>query len=387
MKILYDHQIFERQKVGGISRYFSEIIRNLPDEVLPAVSISFSDNEYLQRVLPVTIEGALFDPRLEFMKGIEFRGKGRLYQMMRRIRPEAFYSPFERNKQSSIEALKAQDFDIFHPTYYDDYFLDFLGDKPFVLTIHDMIPEIYPEFYTNRDAFRISRNKEKLAKRADQIISVSENTRKDIMEVFGIPETRISVIYHATVTEKPKAGSGMPGKYILYMGDRVAGYKNFLFMLRALSVQLLEDPDLMLLCSGLPFNDLELATIENLKISSRVQSTFISDDDLPAYYQQAVCLIIPSCYEGFGIPVLEAFAHSCPVILSNSAVFREIAADAALYFESKDIQDINLKVKEIQEDLKLRNDLISKGLEVVKRFSWPESARRTLEVYQQVRRS
>ncbi len=382
MKVLFDHQIFERQAVGGISRYFTEIISHFPDKVEPFVSIRYSDNEYIRKVFPQADTANLYDPRFEFLKGFEFRGKGRLYQILRKIKPDSFRGPFENNRRCSIDALKAQEFDVFHPTYYDDYFLAFLGEKPFILTIHDMIPELFPEFYSTHAFLRISHNKEKLADLADHIITVSENTKRDIVEIFGIREKKISVIYHAAEMPGKNAPAETPGKYFLYMGDRVAGYKNFLFLLRALALPLREDPNLFLVCSGATFSGTEVEYMENLNIAPKVLHRFIPDSELNAYYQNAVCLIIPSLSEGFGIPILEAFSCSCPVLLADTEIFREIAAGAGLYFAPKDMKDIRRKVRLIQEDLILKQTLIDRGLEQVRHFSWNESAHKTLRVYQ-----
>jgi glycosyltransferase involved in cell wall biosynthesis len=381
MRVLYDHQIFDKQKIGGISRYFSEIVRNAPEGMDPEISIAYSDNEYLHGILPAESVKGLYDPRYTFLRGIEFRGKGRLFRALRRMNPEAYQSPYDFNRKSTIAALEAQNFDVFHPTFFDDYFLEHLGNKPFVITIHDMIPEIFPEFYVTRSSLRTTRSKERLAKRADHIIAVSENTKRDICTYYEIEESKISVIYHGTHLDGSRKEKESRGKYILYIGDRVAGYKNFLFLLRAIGPILLEDPDIYLLCSGPDFTTNELEYMKILEIESKVKSNFIPDDTIGGVFSEALCLVLPSYYEGFGIPILEALACSCPLAISDIEVFREIAGEAALYFNPKDVHEIRGQIRHLCTRPDLREELAAKGLERLNKFSWERTAKRTFEVY------
>ena len=196
MKILYDHQIFEQQKYGGISRYFCEVIEGLSGvrNIKMDVSLRYSKNEYLKKSM--FSHKAHDDPGAyeNFMPGREFKGKWSLYAARNKI-----IKPIKTNvvnKHMSIEALKRQDFDVFHPTYYDDYFLPYIGKKPFVLTIYDMINEIYPECSSLVD--KIAENKRELAKIASKILTISECTKKDLINFLGISSEKISVIHLAT---------------------------------------------------------------------------------------------------------------------------------------------------------------------------------------------
>ena len=194
MRILFDHQIFQLQEVGGISRYYAELVRQLSIAQNVKVGLIFSDNQYLKdhKIIPIK---PLVDHRQEFLKGVEFYGKGRLFNFFKTIKPSKYFNCYQINKEYSIALLKTMDYDIFHPTYYDDYFLEYIGNKPFVLTIHDMTYEKFPEFFPLND--KTAKIKKNLAQRATHIIAVSENTKKDIIEFWGIDNEKVSVIYHA----------------------------------------------------------------------------------------------------------------------------------------------------------------------------------------------
>jgi glycosyltransferase involved in cell wall biosynthesis len=386
LKVLYDHQIFGRQEYGGISRYFCEIADHLPSEIYRNIIVQYSDNVYLRRQKSGSEVKDLFDPRFEFLSGIEFKGKGRLFQIAKKITPHKYLDAETLNKNLTIEYLIKQDFDVFHPTYYDDYFLNYIGNKPFVLTIHDMNQELFPEFYSSKEILEFIKTKAILANKASHIIAVSENTKKDIIGVLGIDEKKISVIYHA-VSFKDKEAKGtieLPEKYLLYVGDRAAEYKNFKFMARALAPLLIENKDLFVLCTGREFDNNENNLFQHLGLKGRFLAKFVPENFFFDYYKRALAMVFPSYAEGFGFPVLEAFHCKCPVILANASCFPEIAKDAALYFEPKSMTSLREQVYNIIHNDLLRNNLIQKGLERAKNFSWENSAQQTLDVYKSV---
>ena len=156
MKILYDTQCFDAQKFGGISRYFCEIMKNLPSNAEFSLPSIYSDNEYLKQTTLVKLKEFKDPNSFEcFLPSMNFIGKKQLYSLKKRLLSSRFFkkrfhqqniSPIIVNRQECVKALQAQDFDIFHPTYFDPYFLEYIGKKPFVLTIHDMIYELYQTF-------------------------------------------------------------------------------------------------------------------------------------------------------------------------------------------------------------------------------------------------
>ncbi|GHU81671.1 hypothetical protein FACS189415_0470 [Bacteroidia bacterium] len=381
MKILYDHQAFEFQKFGGVSRYFAEIISHLPAEVRPAIAVKYSDNVYLKQKTLVENLQAIDSFFNSFLFGLQFKGKSAVFERLKKKFPEKFDVKHD-NRQHSIDLLKKQDFDIFHPTFYDDYFLEHIGNKPFVVTVHDMIQELYPELYP--DDIYLPLNKANMIKKASHIIAVSEQTKKDIIDIVNIPEEKISVIYHAShVAEKTKGILALPSEYFLFVGERNR-YKNFCFFVRAIEPILKQRNGLQVVCTGQPFTWIERRLLEIMGIRKRFVHFFAKEDELFEVYNKAIALVFPSYYEGFGIPILEAFESSCPVLLSDTSCFPEIAKDCALYFPPKDIKQFGECLENVIDNPSLRKSLIDKGKIRAQDFSWPKFANQTYEVYKRV---
>lgn len=169
IRVLYDYQTFHAQRFGGISRYFCEIAGHAC-HTTPEIAIGVSMNQYIRHS---DIKGHTPIP----------------------MRPYKIMSGWFRdiNRKASIKAISKGDFDLFHPTYYDPYFLEALQDKPFVLTIHDMTHERFPQYFPNDPT---PSYKKLLAAKAKRIIAISECTKRDIMEYLNVPEEKIDVIYH-----------------------------------------------------------------------------------------------------------------------------------------------------------------------------------------------
>lgn len=348
MKILFDNQVFSWQKFGGISRYFVELMKNFNnvDCILP---FTFSNNVYLRNKLQLP----------------DFRGVYRIYGTI--------------DKYSSMLSLKG-DYDVFHPTYYDPYFLRYLH-KPYVITVHDMIHE---KFSNQIKDYTTIEYKRKVITNADKIIAISENTKKDIIDIYGINEDKISLVYHGLTSVSStniKPIENIPNNFILFVGQR-DGYKNFERFLKAFQVVHEKCPDINLVCTGAKFKESEMHMINVLNLNSVVNQIYVSDNQLLYLYKKAICFVYPSLYEGFGMPILEAFSAGCPVALSNTSCFPEIARNGGLYFNPYEIDSIADAILKISEDSHLRNDLIVKGEEELKRFSWSKAADETLAVYQ-----
>jgi glycosyltransferase involved in cell wall biosynthesis len=369
MKVLYDHQVFEFQNIGGISRYFAELIKRNP---LAQLSLKYSDNIYLNAVcfksynlLPKNYEYT------NFLPSYNFRGKGRLF---------CYYNKFilrtKTNMELSKEMIKSADFEVFHPTYYDPYFLRCLNGKPFVLTVHDMIHELFPDYFAGDDT---SQNKKVLINKANKIIVVSETTKNDLLKFYPDVENKIKVVYHGfsgkIITELISKAN-----YLLFTGSR-EGYKNFDLFINAVA-PLLKEYDLKLICTGHSFNKKEAALFEHFDISNRVICRLVSDEELISLYAKALAFVFPSLYEGFGIPVLEAFAAGCPAILSNTSSLPEIGGHGAVYFDPNSADDMRTVIEKVITSETLQKELIKNGKEQVKKFSWEKCANETMDVYE-----
>ena len=380
MRVLYDHQAFTLQKYGGVSRCFVELYKNLPKEVDARILVHESDNVYLREAIGVHPKGYHFN---HFICHWRFPGKYRLHIMADKFRKHKFYP--EYNTNYVFEELSKGDFDIFHPTYYSDYFLPYLNGKPFVLTIHDMIPELYPQYY-GQDNIQIVM-KRKLAPLAKAIIAVSENTKQDIIRILGIPAEKIHVIYHGcSLPIVKETSSPFPFPYILYVGARWT-YKNFIPFAKSMAPILRKYKNLHVVCTSSDFDNEEKALFEGLGIADRFVHQWIGNDsDLFALYRHATCFVYPSEYEGFGIPILEAYQADCPVILSRRSCFPEIAGDAAIYFDMDARQDnlsgIMATFMEMNRDE--RECLLEKQRQRLSLFSWEQSAQKLAQVYNSI---
>lgn len=384
MKILYDYQIFQSQKIGGISKYFTEIIAHFPKKNKSEVAVILTENKHLSVHFNQLLKPRRIITSANFFKKNNFRGKLRLYNLFKRIFPFVFNEYNRINYEYSICKLKRNNFDIFHPTYYDTYFLDHLNNKPFVLTVHDMIHEKFRElFHDDASAQPTIENKKKLITKASHIIAISENTKKDIIEIYGVSESKISVVYHATsILENQYVDLDLPKDYILFVGSRY-NYKNFRGFVESIA-ELLIEKEITLLCIGQAFNQSEIDFLKELNIQNHCHHKIVNDSELYQIYNAALFFVFPSYYEGFGIPILEAFQSRCPVLLSNTSCFPEIAQDAALYFDPYSKQDMREKVGYMIQNKEVREDLIRKGTKRVKDFNWTISSEQTSEVYMKV---
>jgi glycosyltransferase involved in cell wall biosynthesis len=224
-----------------------------------------------------------------------------------------------------------------------------------------------------------------MIERADHIIAVSENTKKDLMDICGVKESKISVIYHgySTIEDFDKTSLKLPSRYILFIGNRKR-YKNFYFFISSLKIVFKKDQFLKLIVAGSPFSSEELTFIKEQGLEDYIIFRKANDIDLACLYSNAQAFIYPSIYEGFGMPILEAFSYNCPVLLSNTSCFPEIAGDAVIYFDPKNIVDISDKIISVINNTSLREDLILKGRKRLSEFGWNKATQRTFEVYKKV---
>ena len=360
-KILYDNQMFTLQRFGGVTRYFADLMYNLPQgEFVADMPMRYCENHYVTETY-----GHKYDT-ISFPSN--YRIRRQIYMLT--------------NKHISWKAIKFNDFDIFHPTYFHPYFLKSVKrrQKPFVLTVHDMTFERYPQDVLIYD--RTIPNKRRLIAEADHIIAVSENTKRDIVELIGTDPSKISVVHHGY---RPIAqpSEQLLDRYILYVGER-KGYKNFFPWLSAVRPLLVADPTLKIVCTGNAFSSAEKAFLEKWSIADRIYHISANDEQMASLYQHALCFVFPSHYEGFGIPILEAFSNGCPVCLSNASCFPEVAGDAAIYFNPSDAQSMLDTLRETVTSETLRRELSLKGKERVKEFSLEKMVQNTCDIYRKL---
>ncbi|MBC7605474.1 MAG: glycosyltransferase family 4 protein [Burkholderiales bacterium] len=369
MKILLDPQTFNEQKFGGISRYYTELYLalNKMEGVKMVCPIIYSDNLHLKEALLFkTFRNVIFESAL----------------CPKFIRKKIVKKSKKKNIRKTLAALEKRDFDIFIPTYYTPYFLNFLGDKPNILTVYDMIHEIFPQYFTH-DLVTV-KNKKLLLEKATMIIAISESTKQDIITIYPFIDPNIIEVVYLSHSIKTGyiSNISLPEDYILFVGNRSI-YKNFNFFLKAMAPILKSNSKLFIVCAGgNKFNTEELLLIRELKLTSQLIQQNFEDHDLASYYSRAQCFVFASEYEGFGIPVLESMVCGCPVVLAHHSSFPEVAGEAGVYFELNNAEDLQNKVSSLLENITLRNQYIQKGLHQAKKFSWEKTAAQCLKVYQ-----
>jgi glycosyltransferase involved in cell wall biosynthesis len=356
MKILFDYQTFSMQKYGGVSRYFANLHMglNAQNETKAKLGLLFTDNAYINN--KQLAAGVLN----EYIK-----------KDSRRLKYNKWYCKY---------LLQQNNFDVFHPTYYNPYFLKSLK-KPFVLTVHDMIHELFPQYFA-RDPETYA-YKKKAIERADHIIAISECTKNDIQKFYAIPDNKITVIHHGYQMQAGGEASNLitnDGSYILFIGDR-EGYKNFELLVKAAAAVILKHSIKLICVGGGSFKSDETELLNKLNIINSVQQLNVTDQQLKSLYTNAIAFVYPSLYEGFGLPVLEAFFNNCPVILSNTSSLPEVAGDAAQYFDPTNREAIATAIEQVVADRYKQDELRAKGKERLKLFQFENCLQNTFKIY------
>lgn len=376
MYILFDHQAFEMQRIGGVSRSYAELISQLREIGCDCkLGLKESDNVYIQNE---DIKPLNYTHYRLFGQKKRFFGQ----RTINKILLQMMGYPNEGltiNRDYCIKLLKLQHFDIFEPTYFDSYFLPYLKDRPFVLTVHDMIPELLEV-----DELQ-AKQKNLLCPLAAHIHVPSEQTKKDLVSILNIAPEKITVIPHgAPKTSKKLFPSLYPFPYILYVGARWS-YKNFKSFIEECSIVVKQNPEIHIVCTGSAFTDTEKKLIAEKKISQNIIQIYASEEEILTLYQNAVVFVYPSAYEGFGMPILEAFSCGCPVMLNNASCFPEVGGNAAIYFDINRRGDLAEHLisfyKTSSED---RSALISKGKDRLSHFSWEKSAIQLKQIYKSI---
>jgi glycosyltransferase involved in cell wall biosynthesis len=365
MKLLYDYEIFTRQRYGGISRYFYEVITRL-NELKEAE---------IELFLGINNSGYGFEKTLgkKFVKGTRFKGADSFHLLLNVL-----------NKYWFEKFTRGREFDIFHKTYYSNAGLN--CGAPVISTVHDMTHELYPEYFAKAD--NTSELKRKVAESSEAIICVSESTKQDLKSCFNISDEKIRVIYHGlSLEEQPGPKRIVSEPYILYVGQRW-GYKNFKVLANAIeSSDLLRNKFKLVCFGGGKLSLSEKIYIKENRLTGSIIFLSGSDEMLANLYKFAELLVYTSIYEGFGFPPLEAMSLGCPVLTSTAGSVIEVAAGAAMYFDPLEKDDLESKIIKVIEDTELRNNMISKGRARAGGFSWKRSAEKHIELYKEISNS
>jgi len=299
-------------------------------------------------------------------------------------------------KQGSIP----QDIDLVHYPYFDLFFLTLpiFKKKPVIVTIHDVIPLVFPDKFPKGIRGWVKFQIQKFSlKSVAAVITDSQNSKKDIVKYFKFPPEKIYVvplapdikfrpIKSALIRSRIKVKYRLPERFILYVGD-VNWNKNVEGLIKACAKL-----QTFLVLVGKAFMNKRLKEtqkilrlIKELDLNNRIKILgYIPKKDLVAVYNLAAVYVQPSFYEGFGLPVLEAMACGTPVVCSKTASLPEVADKAALFINPYNINSIAGGIKRVLKNSKLKNQLIKKGFNQVKKFSWQKTAQETIKVYHEV---
>jgi len=305
-----------------------------------------------------------------------------------RILWEQFVLPFE---------LKTSDVDIMH---FPDYALPvFFDTKPWIITVHDLAFKLFPEtFSRGKLATKLALIGPSLSKAA-KIIAVSENTKKDLMDIYNVSSSRIEVIYNGvnleiykpldteTVKEELGAKFNLKPGYILYVGT-LEPRKNIVNVVKAFKE--LKDhyhiPQQLVIggSKGWLYQEIFRSVNEYGLAGEVVFTGYVPEGDLPLLYNGAGVFVYPSLYEGFGLPPLEAMACGTPVVTSNVSSLPEVVGDAGLLVEPRDSLALADAIHRVLNNPELAAELSAKGVGRARLFTWEEAARKTLTVYEEV---
>ena len=281
--------------------------------------------------------------------------------------------------------------ELFHAT---EHLLPPLRDVPTVLTVHDMIFRLFPEHQKRLNYWYLNATMPLYCRRAGAIITVSESSRRDILAHYGLDPAKVTVIYEAAspefvpalpaAVEEARRRYGLPKRFLIHVGT-IEPRKNLTRLVEAL--QHLHDgglvvPLLVVGSKGWLYDDL-FRRLEELEVGAQVRFPgYVPSSDLPLLYSAATLAAMPSVYEGFGLPVLEAMACGIPVVSSNASSLPEFGGEAARYFDPYDVEAMADTIRTVWTDSDLLAEMRRQGLIQAAKFSWERAARETLQVYE-----
>jgi len=281
----------------------------------------------------------------------------------------------------------------FTPSHYAPRF----SPIPTAISIMDVSYIHFPHLFKRSDLYQLRDWTAYSVKNASKIFTISQASKNDIIKTYGVSGGKVTVTYPGvklkTQMSKLKTTAqnskvlgdkyGISNEYILFVGT-LQPRKNIVRLVEAFSLispSLIINPLSLIIVGkkGWMFEEILVAP-KKFNVEDRVKFLdFVPDEDLPFFYKNALCFVLPSLYEGFGLPVLEAMKYRCPVIASNTSSLPEAGGDAALYVDPLSVEDITKNLESIIQNSELREKLIKKGYEQVKKFAWEKTARETLK--------
>lgn len=364
IRVAFDGDIFLRERFGGISRVMAElgVALRARDDVRVSWPFLFSANAYLRDA------GVR---HLDVSSWSNFRGRNTVLAAA--------------NRAATVISALAGRFDVLHATFYDAGLIAYRRRSLLVVTVHDMIPEKFPAWWG--DSGSPHRGKRELVDAADAVCVVSRNTAADLIACFGTSPDKLHHVSPAVSEAMIFRGlprMALPARYLLFVGRR-NGYKNFQRFFAAAAPLMKARGDLHLICAGArSFNGEEARMIDAAGLAGRVRHLEASDAELAELYGRATLFVFPSLYEGFGVPLLEAFSNGCAAVASDRGSLPEVGAEACAHFDPEDEEAMGATMAAILDDEDRRRDLAARGLKRARDFSWPQSAATLAALYRRL---
>lgn len=361
MKVLFSHDIFVSQTHGGASRVFvglhnALLARGVKSRIAAGLHIS-------------TYLGGQENVSGLYVPGTPPPAMRRALMMCNTLIERAIVAAWRPS--------------VYHLTYFPRR-TDPPPPVPVVVTVLDMIHELYAGQFPDED--RTSARKRHWVDAADLVITISQRTKEDLVSMFSVPEDKVVAVYPgvSALMPAPDFDVSTYGDYLLYVGERGMGYKNFDGFVRAMAKSEVAR-SLNLVCfGGRPTDIAERNKLADLGLLGQTIMVTGGDGELAALYGGARALVYPSKYEGFGFPPLEAMALGCPVACSRAGSLSEVVGDAALLFDPDDGDDIAEALETIVTHEDLRARLIAAGAARAGEFTWDRSASAALEAYRRL---
>ena len=294
------------------------------------------------------------------------------------VGPKKFWTQIGLPVALIKERLLGKSPDVFFtPSHYAPRF----SPCPRVISIMDLSYLHFPEMFRKQDLYQLKNWTAYSVKKAKKILTISKASRDDIIKYYQVPEEKLVVTYpgidRVSSMENIREKYGIEGNYILSVGT-LQPRKNYIRLIEAFST-LTPNPYTLIIVGkpGWLFEEIYQAP-KKFGVEKKVKFlNYVPDEDLPGLYKGAICFVLVSLYEGFGIPILEAMANSCPVVASNVSSLPEVVSKAGILVDPYNIEDITRGIKEV---LTRRNELVKKGLHQCRQFSWEKCAKETLKV-------
>ena len=374
MRVIVDGVVYGRQRYGGINTYFNQILPRIARRGDTRVDVLLpSERKGTPPGAPVQwLSRDFIPPRT----GLSWRLDEKLEPMLESLKL-GLVGCWAKTRRKAV--------------FISSYLTSLPVSVPQVALAHDMNHEVLRDLYSGAHGVWLRRRYPEYLRTATRIIAVSETTKRHVEQYYGIASSLIDVVYHAVDPSQFYRDAredlfrvlarslGLLSPYILYVGTR-APFKNFHTLLHAMT-RIYPSTGLTLVVVGAPWDERESAEVAAHPAAAALRLVAHPDDDvLRLLYSFASAFVFPSRHEGFGIPLLEAMACGAPVVASDTAVFREVAGSAAIYFDPLDPDDL---IRAIDACLEKTTglELRERGFLRVARYSWDRAAAETYAVY------